>query len=382
MIKMKYRYWLFLLAALLLTACSKDSDQAVDPGDVPVPGSNPTPSPGAGESRLWVASVTRALADDQVYDAATAYTTHAPVHIFLMSGTDDQAITLIREGQFVFDSNATPQWSSTIGLKEQYNCIYGYSPASAAKASISYPSGATSYKNGAVLTLTNVGAASGSDLCVVVGMRHGATMAETAETPERGQFYFVRNASSNYVSLLLDHIFSRIDFKISLGTAYSELRRIKIKKLELLSAYELTSVTVPLTANTTDASPIGDITYTTRALADGHSSGVLYDFTADADNPTGKEIAVDGTVFQGFFAPDESKLIAKGLSLVCTYDVYNIKGTRVRENCVSANSLTGLTALTTLTRGKRTTVSLTVEPTYLYQLSEDELDNPGIKIDN
>jgi hypothetical protein len=49
---------------------------------------------------------------------------------------------------------------------------------------------------------------------------------------------------------------------------------------------------------------------------------------------------------------------------------------------VSANSLTGLTALATLTRGKRTTVSLTVEPTYLYQLSEDELDNPGIKIDN
>jgi hypothetical protein len=31
-------------------------------------------------------------------------------------------------------------------------------------------------------------------------------------------------------------------------------------------------------------------------------------------------------------------------------------------------------------RGKKTSLSLTVEPTYLYQLSDDELNNPTIKV--
>jgi hypothetical protein len=51
----------------------------------------------------------------------------------------------------------------------------------------------------------------------------------------------------------------------------------------------------------------------------------------------------------------------------------------VRENCVAVNSLAGID-LSTVTRGKKTTLTLTVEPTYLYQLSDDELDNPGIRL--
>ena len=69
---------------------------------------------------------------------------------------------------------------------------------------------------------------------------------------------------------------------------------------------------------------------------------------------------------------------------VHTYDVYVIDnnkiGSRVREDCVAVNDLSVLTGLASLTRGKRTTINLTVEPTYLYQLSDDEIDNPGIKV--
>ncbi len=79
-------------------------------------------------------------------------------------------------------------------------------------------------------------------------------------------------------------------------------------------------------------------------------------------------------------------MIARGLSLICTYDVYaydainNKIGSRVREDCVAVNDLSVLAGLASLTRGKRTTINLTVEPTYLYRLSDDEIDNPGIKV--
>ena len=379
-LRMRYKSWLFLLAALLLAACSKDSDQTG--GSPVVVPTDPVPVPETPESPLRLVSATRA-GDTSVSDAAGDYDTYSPIQIFLVSGTDASSISQKREGLFSYDAEATvPKWTSSIGLKDAHNCIYGFSPATAASCSISPLSG-SSYQNGAVLTMTNLSAASGSDLCVVVGVSHGSTAAETAAVPERGKFYF-QKSSDNYVSLLLDHVMARIDFNIKIGEEYSKRRFIKIKKLELTSSYNLTGVTVRLSADATDVS------YTTEPVAaDGSApTGTLYDFTTDGSSSSGKDLSVGGTVFPGFFAPDDSKLIARGLSLICTYDVYaydainNKIGTRVREDCVAVNSLSRITGLSSLTRGKRTTINLTVEPTYLYQLSDDELDNPTISIDN
>lgn len=379
-LRMRYKSWLFLLAALLLAACSKDSDQTG--GSPVVVPTDPVPVPETPESPLRLVSATRA-GDTGISDAASDYDTYSPIQIFLVSGTEASAISQKREGLFSYDAEATvPKWTSSIGLKDAHNCIYGFSPATAASCSISPLSG-SSYQNGAVLTMTNLSAASGSDLCVVVGVSHGSTAAETAAVPERGKFYF-QKSSDNYVSLLLDHVMARIDFNIKIGEEYSKRRFIKIKKLELTSSYNLTGVTVRLSADATDVS------YTTEPVASDGSAptGTLYDFTTDGSSSSGKDLSVGGTVFPGFFAPDDSKLIARGLSLICTYDVYaydainNKIGTRVREDCVAVNSLSRITGLSSLTRGKRTTINLTVEPTYLYQLSDDELDNPTISIDN
>lgn len=372
---MRYKSWLFLLAALLLVACSEESEQTLSPVD-PQPKPDTTPTPATKEVPLNLVRATRA---GEPYDAATVYDIHSPIQFFLMSGATETAITQKREGEFFYDPEATtPGWYSTIGIKEQHNCIYGYSPATIGLCAISTVDGSTSYRDGAIMNLTNLSAASGSDLCVIVGIRHGTTKAATDDTPEKGQFYF-NMAAENYVSLLLDHLFARIDFNIKVGTEYSKMRFIKIKKMELQSTYELTGVTVKLTPTATDVS------YTTKAAAaDAPSTGTIYDFTLDGDNPEGKELTVNGIVFPGFFAPGNG--IATGLSLVCTYDVYAIDiknnkiGTRVREDCVAVNDLSGLTGLASMTRGKRTTINLTVEPTYLYVLSDDEIDNPGIKV--
>ena len=370
---MRYKSWLFLLAALLLAACSKDSDQTLPPVD-PQPKPD-TPAPVPTEVPLNLVRATRA---GEPYDAATAWDVHSPIQFFLMSGATETAITQKREGEFFYDPEATtPGWYSSIGIKDPHNCIYGYSPATVGLCDIR-PVEGSSYRNGAVMELTSLSAASGYDLCAVVGIRHGSTKAATETTPDRGQFYFAMT-TENYVSLLLDHLFARIDFNLKLGAEYSKRRFVKIKKIELRSSYELTKVTVKVTPSETN------VTYTTAPVAaDGTpSTGTIYDFTLDAENEEGRDVTVDGSVFPGFFAPDASSQIASGLSLVCTYDVYaynNKIGTRVREDCVSVNSLSSLSALTKLTRGKKTTVNLTIEPTYLYQLVEDELDNPTVVV--
>lgn len=374
---MRYKSWLFLLAVLLLVACSEESEQMGTPVN-PQPKPDTIPAPVPQEVPLMLVSATRGV---KTYDAAEFYDTHSPIQFFLMSGISESAINQKREGEFFYDSEATtPGWLSTIGVKDPHNCIYGYSPATIGLCAISTIDGSSSYRDGAMMKLTNLSAASGNDLCVIVGVRHGTTKAATDDTPEKGQFYF-NMAAENYVSLLLDHLFARIDFKIKVGTEYSKLRFIKIKKIELQSTYELTGVTVKLTPTATDVS------YTTvAAAADAPSTGTLYDFTVDDDNPEGKELTVDGTDFPGFFAPGDG--VARGLTLVCTYDVYAIDivnnkiGSRVREDCVAVNDLSGLTGLVTMTRGQKTTINLTVEPTYLYQLSDDEIDNPRIKVDN
>ena len=338
------KIWMIVMMSVMLGACSEDSEQTFD--------------------MLQLSEVTRAASD--IIDAGEA---HSPIQIFLMSGTSKT------EGNFVYNTDSKT-WTSTIGVKENDNYIYGFSPSDAAAGTISpITSGAVDYSAGAVMTLNNLNAVGGDDLCVVVGVK-GAT-ADASVTPDFGTFEFKKQGTSNYVSLLLDHLYAAIEFKIKIGSKYNELRDICLKKMELQSAKTVSQAVVTLTANTAGNNPLTDVKFTS---SDNAQSNTVYDYGTDASTTTGRQgrqLTVGGTSFVSYCAPVDG--VRSNLKLICTYDVYNKKGTRVRENCVAENSLAGLSGLT-IARGKKSVVNLTVEPTYLYQLSEDELDNPGIKI--
>lgn len=396
---MRYKYWFILLAALLLTACSKDSDVT---GGEPVPApspSNPTPSvPDVTESPLRLVAATRALIDD-VSPAGEAFD---PIQFFLMSGENDGTMTHKTEGEFIYDPTTTPNWSSNIGLKNASNCIYGFSPASAALATIAPMSEGTSYKNGAKLTLTDISPVTGSDICVIVGVKHGKTAEDVAvsDMNHLGKFYFVKATQNNYVSLLLDHLFAKISFSVKIDGEYHKMRSIKVKKIELLSDKTLTKVEIPLTAtaNESGEDPLGTIVYTTDEVAGDADlpSGTIYDCAADTDpnHSDGVDLPEDNSwVIPGYFAPSGAAEAAIGrhLSVRFTYDVYaydvfdNNNKVRVREDCVSVNKLPAVTIgkeKADLKRGQSTTITLTVKPTYLYMLAEEELNNPTIVVGN
>ena len=392
---MRYKYWFFLLAALLLAACSKDSD-TVGGEPVPAPGPDiPTPVvPEVTESPLYMVGATRAaLTIDDVSPAGEAFD---PIHFFLMAGDQVGTINHKTEGEFTYDAGATPQWSSNIGLKSLHNCIYGFSPATAAQATLSTTS---SYKDDATLTLTNISPVTGSDICVIVGVKRGDNAEETTVASlldNCGQFYFEKK-TQNYVSLLLDHLFAKINFCVRIDREYHKMRAIKVKKIELLSDKTLTEVTVPLTANSTGESPIGTIVYTTAGVPDGEglSSGTIYDYVYDTDeaHSEGVDLPEDNSwTMPGYFAPggEADAAIARHLSVRITYDVYaynvfdNNKKVRVRENCVAVNKLPAITIgeeEAELQRGQSTTIRLTVKPTYIYVLYDDELNNPTLTIE-
>ena len=77
------------------------------------------------------------------------------------------------------------------------------------------------------------------------------------------------------------------------------------------------------------------------------------------------------------FAPGMS-YTTLGFKLTTVYDVYDRKGNLIQANRQAENDLSRLAAVTALTRGQQATINLTVNPDFLYQLSDPDLDNPTI----
>jgi hypothetical protein len=83
--------------------------------------------------------------------------------------------------------------------------------------------------------------------------------------------------------------------------------------------------------------------------------------------------------FNGCFMPVGSAILA----MTSVYDVYDKKENLIRKDCTATNTKALkdiLTGQTEARRGYRYIINLTVQPTYLYQLSEPDVDNPEIVI--
>ena len=335
----KMKSWIFLMAALVLVACSEDSEQ----------------SDGVREQPLQVTDVTRAA--DGFSDAGDDF---SPIQIYMTSGNKKT------EGQIVYDPDIR-KWSSTIGVKEDVNYIYGFSPAFIATSDIQPLSG-SDYSNGAVLTLSNLNAVTGDDICVVVGVENNSVPV----TPKFGAFKFAKS-DPNYICVLLDHVYAGLDFIFKIDSYYNELRDIRLKRMELQSTKTVEKVVIKLTPNADNTNPITDIQY---VINDKSQQAPIYDYETGPDQ--GKWLTTTGVTILGCIAPQTT--IANNLVLTCTYDVYDKRGTCVRRDCTATNDLSRSIKEEAVERGKKSTITLTVEPTYLYQLSEPELDNPTIRV--
>ena len=236
--------------------------------------------------------------------------------------------------------------------------VYGYMPKTGDMSS----SLTKTYADAATLTINNIKSVTTDDICIITGVK------DTDEGLKEGQFsWYWPVGDDNYkIYILMDHLYAAALFRLKIDAEYAQLRTIKLKTMTLSTDNGSVNATITLTHNDTGASPISSVTYDASGSSDAieifnNDEGIALDKTTPLD-------------INACFAPT----LSANLTLVSTYDVYDRKGNLIRENSEATNKLPDLAAV----RGQRVQVNMLVNPTYLYILSDPDLDNPTITIGN
>lgn len=294
--------------------------------------------------------------------------------------------------------------------------LYGLVPYGSAEVAIEpYKApgaeGDGNYADGAIMTFSGLGSVMSMDPCVIVGAKHGSKVGETidpvGDNPMKaGDFSCVFGVSNdvqankdnpNYLFLLFDHLYSAIRFRFCVGDEYAKLRDIHLTKLEMLAytdascedeylrkQFVRTTVTLHKTLDgsspivgSIDFIPYGDEDMTKVKIYSGDKEIPHGKYPADYEDEElrGKKRYTDNMGF----VPNVNSYF----KLISTYDVYDTKGNLVRKNCVAENKIDPFSIFQTVSLGRRKlyTLNLTIEPTYLYVLSEPDLDNPTVTVE-
>jgi len=327
---------LVIMALLFAAGCSKDAADHTESAQEPQPAS------------LKVVGLTRATSGNTDWD---------DIHIYLTSSG-----TQVAEGKFGYASD-TKEWSTHLKLKSGAGTfrLYGFMPDD--------PSLTASLQNvtavNAQIKLENVNPLTTIDYCVVTGVRQVETASDHTSAT-RGMFSFdYYSYRQNYINLFLDHLMSRLVFNMKISPTYNAVRTIKVKKMTLKLA-DISSMSVTVT------------------FADGYGISAISYFPTGAaansciiENEEKTLTTSPAAICTGYMVPDN--VFINKLELETEFEVYNKKGDKIAER-TAVNKLTE--PLAELQRGEERTLLLTIDPSYLYVLSDPDLDNPTIKIDN
>ena len=368
--KMTYRWlWSCLVAGglLLLSGCSGSSSE----DDLQQP----------EQVALQLRAVTRT---DGAFEIPDANNPASSIKLFLTTLTptnENPNNYSLTEGSFSYKNS---QWSSTNSLnplivkEETPYYLYGYMPSSIS-ATPSAPDG--DYSKGINLSFTGLPAITSDDICVLVGVQlvgANSTGLQTAVT--EGQYGFRSNIKGqNYVNLLMAHLYTRLKVSFKIDPNYAELRSIHLKEVTLTSKYaDGASVTVNLRSGQGIGSPSfpsgseGEIKHTISLFK---SSAIIPEKVLDKAlaNQVDPVLALDLPAYCRPVAVEGTY----NLTLTTTYDVYDLKGQNLGER-VSENKIKFDVA--EVKPGQEKKLVLTVKPTYLYVLSDNDADNPTITL--
>jgi hypothetical protein len=262
-------------------------------------------------------------------------------------------------GRITYNPN-TNKWNAYFEVTaDKTYTVYGYMPKTGEMGSTLTKTVA----NAATLTINNIKPVTTDDICIITGVK------DTDDELKEGLFswYTPVGDKTYFISLLMDHLYAAAQFRLKIDADYANLRTIKLKTMKLRTNKGSVNAAISLTHNDTGASPITDVTYTASVSSDS-----IVIFNSD------EGVALDKTTpltINSYFAPT----LSNNLTLVSTYDVYDSKGNLIRQNCTAPpNKIPDLSAV----RGQRVLVNLTVNPTYIYVMSDPDLNNPTIKIEN
>ena len=332
---------LLMAMTMLLNACSSDESgaQTVTTGEEPV---------GKQVQLMTYAPYfTEREAPRRAPSGFTAYTPNkvTDIGIYMLESTTapytENYIRYATKWYAHFDVDANTPYT-----------VYGYMPKITGMSS----SLSSVTSDGATLTINGIKPVTADDICIITGVK------ETDTGLKEGQFHwFMANANDNfYMYLLMDHLYASVKFSLIVSEEYAQLRTIKLKTMTLKTDKASVDAQVTLTHNTNGTSPITSVTYT-LTTGDNCAAEIFNDAEGQALSST-TPIAVSAC-----FAPT----LSDNLTLFSTYDVYDSKGNLIRANCKATNKIPNLEA----SRGQRVQLNMKVDPTYLYIMSDKDLDN-------
>lgn len=278
--------------------------------------------------------------------------------------------------------------------------VYGFIPGNAADDATIERLPEPDFKNGAKLTIKGLRTA-GYDACVTIGAREGfdkdhdggwvdtndnGVYDEGVDTRTNrltaGDFKINLKQTSvsvkNYLYLLFDHLSSALSISIKVDGTYNTLRTIKLKQLALQTATETglmtekANVEVTLNHNDMGTNPITTLTYTPTGTSGTGTPVFQFD--------NGQTLTTSYQSFLTHFLP-----IAGVTKVVinCTYDIYDKKGNLIRKDSKATNTIRLADIIPYfpgVQRGWKYGINMTVMPTYLYMLSEPDLENPRMVV--
>lgn len=296
------------------------------------------------------------------------------------------------EEEFFFFSSGNWRVSKT-NLKTRSYYLYGYVPHYLSVIpSIERlddpenPGSKLTYDKGAVLTLRDLPTTATSDICVVVGAKNGID-ADNDGGLTRGDFEYIGkptegDGTGNFAYLLFDHLYASLDIQMKVYGDYDKLRTIVLKELHMMSSVGETpikksmDVTITLDKTTEGADPIRSIVFSpTEGITESADLNIVPESVTE-----GVRLETTPKTFIGYFMPQG----VTRLVLTSKYDVYDKKNNLVRANCTATNTLI-LGKLfdyqDSAKRGWKYIITLTIQPTYLYVMSDPDLNNPTVTLD-
>ena len=331
---------LLMAMTMLLNACSSDESgaQTVTTGEEPV-----------GKQVQLMTYAPYFTEKEAPRRAPSGFTAYTP------DKTTDMGIYMIKDGDLSYKEERlryASKWFAFFEAEAQENyTVYGYMPKITGMSS----SLSSVTSDGATLTINGIKPVTADDICIITGVK------ETDTGLKEGQFgWRMENANDNfYMYLLMDHLYASVKFSLKVSEEYAQLRTIKLKTMTL--SVNQASVNAAVTLhNTEGTSPITSVTYNT-STGDNCAAEIFNDAEGQALSST-TPIAVSAC-----FVPT----LSSDLTLFSTYDVYDSKGNLIRANCEATNKIPNLEA----SRGQRVQLNMKVDPTYLYVMSDKDLDN-------
>ena len=377
---------LCLMSGLLLEACSSDSASDSRPDNS---SSERTVRLSAGARQYHVddaemasaPGLTRTVTYPEPTSEWAPITPSDNMLVFVTKENDSPTASDVLSRIFY---STTSGWQSNITITDagpdNHYLIYGFMPIDAENVSISPLS--TNYNAGATMSIKGLKVLTQTDPCVIVGVGRQETNTSNV-TLKWGTFDFTFKTGTDvvdYMSILLDHIYSRYHFQVKIDADYAQLRTIKITKMTLEALSEdgtqtvgTVNARVNIQTNTTNTNPISSVTYSRNT---GTRSVTFFENTTTPLSLT--------TSYQdaGFcLAPGDQRWFR----LTTVYEVYNRDNKHIRTNTATNTFNTANFKehkITNMNPGLDHFIQIIVNPTYLYVLSDSDLDNPLFDINN